>query len=388
MEVANIYKLKNKYNLLSDDFIKDLEDNNFFCHKIKKINYKKNKNFFMNKKLQNKKNIIGNKINMILNKLSEDNIDNLILEFIEKIGIIDNNNFNIFIENVYKKIILEIEFINFYIKFFSIISNIYQKKFNYNIKYFFDIIENKILNDYLGIQKDNLIINISPENYRINNLKIIKFLLKNNIIDNSFNSLIDSIILNQENYLVDINFWYSDRKLTKNIKNKINLILNKDISFRDRTLLNNLINENKVIINKKVKTDEINNNNQKVKKNKSKNIDVIEIENIYDEYAYLKMKDEVKMYLLEECKNSYKKNLFCKIGLIYFSENKENSLLDLFDYLLENKVLFKSNLSRGLIYFEKDNKVVNKNNFLKYLKFLKNRGITKGIENILAKNQI
>ena len=388
MEITNIYKLKNKYNLLNNNFIKDLEDNNFFCQKIKKINYKKNKNFFMNKKLQNKKNIIGNKINMILNKLSEDNIDNLILEFIEKIGIIDNNNFNTFIENVYKKIILEIEFINFYIKFFSIISNIYEKKFNYNIKYFFDIIENKILNDYLGIQKDNLIINISPENYRINNLKIIKFLLKNNIIDNSFNSLIDSIILNQENYLVDINFWYSDRKLTKNIKNKINLILNKDISFRDRTLLNNLINENKVIINKKVKTDEIKNYNQKVKKNKSKNIDVIEIENIYDEYAYLKMKDEVKMYLLEECKNSYKKNLFCKIGLIYFSENKENNLLDLFDYLLENKVLFKSNLSRGLIYFEKDNKVINKNNFLKYLKFLKNKGITKGIENILAKNQI
>lgn len=386
MEITNVYKLRNKYNLLSGEFLKNLEDNNYFCHKIKKINYKKNNNFFMNKKLQNKKKIIGNKINMILNKLSEDNIDNLVLEFIENIGIIDNNNFNIFIENVYKKIILEAEFINFYIKFFSIISNIYQKKFNYNIKYFFDIIENKILYDYLGIQKDNLIINISPENYRINNLKIIKFLLKSNIIDTSFNSLIDSIILNQKKYLVDINFWYTGRKLTKNIKNKINLILNKNISFRDKTLLNNLINENKVIINKKVNNNEI--KTDKKVKNKGKNIDVIEIENIYDEYAYLKIKEEVKMYLLEECKNSYKKNLFCKVGLIYFSENKENNLLDLFDYLLKNKVLFKSNLSRGLIYFEKDNKVVNKYNFLKYLKFLKNKGITKGIENILNKNKI
>ena len=43
---------------------------------------------------QNNKDIISNKINLILNKLSESNIDNLIIEFIQNINQIDHDTFN------------------------------------------------------------------------------------------------------------------------------------------------------------------------------------------------------------------------------------------------------------------------------------------------------
>ena len=51
----------------------------------KQYNLKKPNNILKNIKLQNKKDTITNKINLILNKLSEENMDALIIEFIEKI---------------------------------------------------------------------------------------------------------------------------------------------------------------------------------------------------------------------------------------------------------------------------------------------------------------
>ena len=76
-----------------------------------------------NSKLQFDKNKIDNKINLILNKISNDNIDLLVREFIDKISYINQNDFNLFLSLIYKKIINEIQFVDYYINFLVIISS-------------------------------------------------------------------------------------------------------------------------------------------------------------------------------------------------------------------------------------------------------------------------
>ncbi len=62
--------------------------------KRNKKNFKKNGSTILkNHKLQNKKENISNKVNLILNKLSESNIDSLVIEFLENINKVDAEGF-------------------------------------------------------------------------------------------------------------------------------------------------------------------------------------------------------------------------------------------------------------------------------------------------------
>ena len=74
--------------------------------KIKKNIKKPNINILKNQKIQNKKDIIGNKVNLILNKLSESNIDSLVIEFLQNINQVDLENF----EEVQKTFYLKLPF--------------------------------------------------------------------------------------------------------------------------------------------------------------------------------------------------------------------------------------------------------------------------------------
>ena len=75
--------------------------------KHKKYIKKSNVNILKSQKIQNKKDIISNKVNLILNKLSESNIDSLIVEFIQNINQVDLETFNEILKTFYLKIISE-----------------------------------------------------------------------------------------------------------------------------------------------------------------------------------------------------------------------------------------------------------------------------------------
>ena len=133
--INNFILLKNiSSNMdLDDKTIKLLDDlfGNSINKKERKI--KKNNNILKNNKIQQKKDNISNKINLILNKLSENNINNLLIEFIDTIGQVDNETFDEILKIFYLKIINEINFIKIYLDFLKLIIYIYKKIQNYFI---------------------------------------------------------------------------------------------------------------------------------------------------------------------------------------------------------------------------------------------------------------
>ena len=128
MEVEYLLSLKfiKKYSF-DENFIKNLELNKFFNTRFKKLKYKKS-SLLKNSKLQFDKNKIDNKINLILNKISNDNIELLVREFIDKISYINQADFDLFLSLIYKKIINEIQFVDYYVNFLVIIIKCYNKK--------------------------------------------------------------------------------------------------------------------------------------------------------------------------------------------------------------------------------------------------------------------
>ena len=127
MNIIEFRKEKiNKENLLLDDnilkLLLDVFDNNFKkpSNKIKHINILKTG------KIQQNKDTISNKVNLILNKLSENNINNLIIEFISSINQVNDNEFNDILKTFYIKIISEINFIKIYLDFFKKIIYLYK----------------------------------------------------------------------------------------------------------------------------------------------------------------------------------------------------------------------------------------------------------------------
>lgn len=154
--------------------------------KSKKSNYKKNnksitsnkstitnKSMITNKstnKILVKDNIL-NKIKLILNKLSQNNIHNLIIEFINNIKINSQEDFNNFLKIIYVKILSEIKFVKVYLNFLKNIICLYNKLYNFNSKYLYDLIENKFKYDYFNTNYLNVYEDM-PDEYRINNLLI------------------------------------------------------------------------------------------------------------------------------------------------------------------------------------------------------------------------
>ena len=399
------YKNYKENKILNLDNIKNF---NLIIKKYKnKYNKKKNNNILKNFTLKNNKNKIENKTNLILNKLSSKNIDLIIEEFIKSINFKDIFEYHIFLKTLYIKILNEIQFIDIYIKFFKFITELYEYKFNYTQEYFIIILESKINYDYLNNNlNENMewLENYNNENYRKNNLEIIRYMVNKNLLNNKILKLLNSIILNQTKYYCDIYNWFLNNNITNTEKSKINIIIkNNNLNFRNKTLLTNLINnkENNNIINNTFIQNNKNNINKinisKFKNNTDKKVTIerfnIESTNIYEEYLHLELIEEVINFIKDDCKTANIKNCFCKNGLkIFFSNNtsiKNNELiLSLFNKLIESKSLYKSNLSRGLLLLIKENKKLDINKLKKYLYFLKNNCITKGIDFLLKKYNI
>ena len=391
---------------LNNDKLKKL---NILFPEIEKRNKNKNKNNVLkNHKIQNQKENISNKVNLILNKLSEKNIDNLVIEFIENINQVNIESFKEIQKTFYIKIISEINFVNIYLEFLKIIGLIYNKVQQFNLSYFYDLVESKFKNDYTNYEvksssEYNFINDFNGETYRNNNLILINTMIESKIISDDIYKYCDQVILDQTLFLSDIYYWYNskNRKLTIPELEKIKSIINrKDISVRDSILLKNLIHDYDNLVttiqnNNNLVVSTIQNNNLVVSNNKQKvNTINLECDHIIDEYLSYKIVDDIKYFIDTRCIDTINKNKFCEILINkYFLANKEISdeIIQLIKQLVKVRILFKSNFSRGLllIYNNWNDLLIDFNNPIPKIKVLlstlKSIGITKGLEELLEK---
>lgn len=417
---------------------------------IKNTNNKGNQ-LLKNPKIQLLKDKIENKVNLILNKLSELNINNLLIEFVETIGKINEDEFNYIQKAFYQKMQSDITFIKIYIEFYKLITHVYVSNFNYSNKFMFNILEAKFMYDYNDIayteeykflmdydDENNAVLS---ENKRVNHLTIIKNMIYLSILDSSLENIITEQLLEQNKYYADIYYWLQNKTIDTKLKLIIkNIISNNTLPLREKVLLDNLIIDNKKTesktLTKTISNDEVTwkpksgsvwnlkenkadvlkemvsdnmqvfENNKQVSENGNRqnnglniNIDTlaIESENIIEEYLYMESINEVKVFIDNRCKDAVSKNKFCQyLFNKYFESNNDIStkMLDFVKNLVKKQLLFKSNLSRGLILLYNNWKdlVDDYNNPTKKMKelliCLKKLGITKNLEILLKTHKI
>jgi hypothetical protein len=416
MEVLDInsflsFKADNQVQELDSKTLELLNDlfGNDKNKKGKKFIKKPTVNILKNQKIQNKKENIINRVNLILNKLSESNIDSLIIEFVENVNQVDEEQYEEVQKAFYYKILSEINFIKVYLQFLKMISYIYNKVQSYDLSFFNSAIESKFRLDYTDYDIDpdnkfNFVKDLSGETKRINNLILIKNLIDFKLMSEKLNDECDKIIIEQNVFLPDIYYWFNskNRELSESEKSKIKKYLQKDgIGSREIVLLESLLNKKLKVDNKDTTNDTINVTQVKVKPTETVKISTdtlkLEAENIIEEYLIIKSVDDVKYFVDTRCLDAITKNKFCEYLIYrYFQSNKEvaEELINLMKILIKNQTLYKSNLSRGLLMIynnwkEKSidyNKPTDKMKTL--LTTLKNIGITKSIEFLMDQYKI
>jgi hypothetical protein len=221
-------------------------------------------------------------------------------------------------------------------------------------------------------------------------------MIYSNILNNNLENIITEKLLEQKKYYADIYYWLQNKTLDDTIKLSIkNIILNNTLPLREKVLLDNLIidtkntevkGEVKSLVTSQIKEQNINSDTL-----------AIESENIIEEYLFMESIDEVKIFIDSRCKDAISKNKFSQyLFNKYFESNIESTskMLEFIKTLVKKQILFKSNLSRGLLLLNNNWKelVVDFNNPDKKMKelliSLKNLGITKNLENLLQSHKI
>lgn len=350
---------------LDSSFIKSLPDNfiKVYSKKVKKKIIKpiSKSNILKNSKLQSAKNKDENKVNMILNKLSEDNIDNIIKEFLETFVDIDQDQYNIILQTIYLKLIKDDKFIYVYYKFYNIINSIYTSLFDLENKHFIDIIQNKVLYDYAKSDIDDsfsFVKKIKTEENRINNLKLIVLLIESNNFDKKIIKEITPILLKND-YIPDLVFWFNNNTIKKSIsidKFYDNLVskLNNDINNRSVILLKNLLNIEDSVDDLDDASSESSEDSCliSIKEENDKSGFEIEIDNIIEEFLLLEEPDEIIDFLKDFATNKKDIKIFTTTLLnFYFNStlNNHSKFKKLFVSLKKSKLIdnsiFKSSLS-------------------------------------------
>ena len=421
-------------------------DSNIIDSIVDTFSNNKNKKFKMlpkkpiavlkNPTLKQMKDKITNRVNLILNKISENNIENLVVEFIENIKITSVDDYHEFIRSFYIKLLSEISFFKHYIKFFYMLTSTYSSiNSEYSDEYFYNLIETKFSYDYFNEEKSEDIeyFKNMEDDKRINNLTVIEELIKIKYFNDSFTEHINNKILEQTKHFSDIYYWFKNSKLSSDQIDKINNILSDDIQLRDKVLLENLLNGcttleinqpvNKIIfkkpanisysgivadkkvesvnnkmepvINNKMesinKVEPVTNNKVELVTNKVESVNNTELENNLEEYLFIDNSESIEDYINNNCKDANTKNKFCEFLIDkYFklSHTESQKVLSLMRKLIKFKVLFKSNLSRGLLNIAGTKNNYNQDKFKKLLLFLKSLGITNGLETLMNKYKI
>ena len=279
-------------------------------------------------------------LNLFLNKINTDNYLIQCKKFLAE-NFIPKDKFNTITTEFYKKIISEGNFTESYLLFYKTIIENYYNDTKYDFSYMINLVESKFIidfqnkkvllgsfinsltklpNDIQEKEKNNYI-----TTYKLNNLKLIYSMIKNNILSNDIIPYIYEILSKENNE----EFLYEFLKLTKDI-NYINTIDITQYNLRFQTLF------------KELKLS-LQNNNPNHKNNKSiqkpKYSNKILIINIIEEYLFNEEIDEVKVFI-----ENYilKKNLqvtFVETALTFGKNN--NNLKDIQDMLEQVKDTLK-----------------------------------------------
>lgn len=378
--INNMYDLKEKFTDLSQELIAKLSKSFDMSLKPAKKIIKKTmiKSHIMNQK----KSQVDSKVNLILNKLSDANIEALTIEFVENINQITYEEYEIVMKTFYIKMLNEISFVKIYLKFLKIIMKLYNKVFSYSPQYFIDMVETKIKLDYTDYDLDitskyNFVKELEGETIRTNNLIILKGLVTENILSQELLNIASSIILNQSIFLADIYNWFNlYRALNNNERDILKKHLQKvNIAPRDKILLENLLSS-KV---EEVKPEEkvvVNNTTDKFK---------LEIMNILEEYELMENYEDVEEFVKTRCLDMISKNKFgdCLVSKYFTSSNEK--YLDCFMELVKSQTLYKTSIAKGITNYININEKFSKELLKNILQSCKKVDIMKGLENLYSK---
>lgn len=354
------FKNNENYQELDEEYLKNfgliVKQSKKSKKKFNKSSEKKTLNILKNDKLQISKDKIKNKFGLILNKLDKNNSEKIIKEFLHKFKEINYEEFEEFQICIFLRMLNDLKFQEIYFSFYLKIKEILNVLYNFNDKFFINLIEFKFKLDYCNynISDDKILANIekiNSEENRINNLNLIKLLLRKNYLSTKIiDELCDSLI--NTSYIPDIYFLFTDEFLSNNIKvnnyrnqlcskikdlncNQTNSsrykillsrILELDQNFNDTFEINELIDEN---IEDGYDSDfnSISNIDDILDQSDERTEFEIEIENILNEYILIEDLNEINNFL----KNYYELH------------NNEIMISEFLNYLIS--FYFKNNLN-------------------------------------------
>lgn len=327
-----------------------------YMKKSKKKIIKPTSNFLNNSKIQSCKDKTKNKVNLIVNKLAENNFEEILKEFIEIFQEIELEDYNKILSAIFEKIIKDEKFMDLFFKFFKDISNIYKFVFNLNYKYFIDLIEKKVKYDYLKVELDeefSFLEKYDKEENRICNLKLIILLINNSYLNKDIIKEVSKMLV-QTNNIPDIYHWFSNKMIKKhdkinNYNEDLTNKLNQDINNRYIVLLKNLLDSNDISYELELQDE----TEEDIEEDEEDVSDYeVEIKNILEEYLLIEEFDEVKGFLNLYKDDSDRISTFTTNLIdIYFSNNLSNidKFKNLFVNLKKDKLvqteMFKSTLT-------------------------------------------
>lgn len=319
------------------------ESNIKYIKKNKKVsNVLKNSNFNL------KKNTISNKIIFILNKLSEINIDNIIIEFITNIKIDNIENYNITQTIMFEKIIKDNTFTDVYCNFLIKIVKYIHVKYNYKPDKLLSILDSFIIN-----------LNQKKESERLIYLNFMIIMIKNKFFNNELISEIGYSLVKLK-LIPDIKLWFENYNLNKDC------LLGFNIENTREKLIYESIFENKI-------TDKLKEKTKIVKEKNNINQFQMQCENIIEEYNYLNLNDEIIFFISKECKTDNNKSFFIEFIIKQYYIKKMKNLFTLFEYIIKKNII-KDNIIKNVLFKLKNLK---NNNFdlKKFIQILENNNI-------------
>lgn len=377
MKVEYLLSFKDHKNLqdLDNDFLNSISEN-FIKSYSKKVKKKIIKpilkcNLLKNSKLQADKNTVESRINLILNKLSRNNFEQIIEEFVIKFSQIDQNEYDIILKSIFIKMIKDEKFISIFFKFYNNINQIYEYLFDFNNKEFINLIEIKIKNDYTNLDlNENMkfLENFKSEEHRLNSLKILIYLVEKKNLHIDVINIVSDFLMNTD-FIPDINFWFSN----KFIKNNLNIKdfnkklvdkLSNEMNNRSLVLLKNLLDSNDIDYQIEDEDNEEEIFESSIEEVNDKTEFEIQIDNILEEYLLLEEFDEILSFFENFINKDNDKKVFM-LSLINFYFNSPLNNLSKFKKLFVS--LKKSKLIKSELYKNSLNEILNNDDRFDYI---------------------
>ena len=314
-----------------------------YVKKNKKISsVLKNSNFNL------KKNTINNKIIFILNKLSESNIDNIIIEFIQNIKIDNIESFNIIQTIIFQKILKDSKFLKSYCDFLIKIIKYIYVKYNYKPEKLLNIID-LFIND----------INNKIESDRLIFFTFIIIMIENNFLSKKLIIKISEILV-QNNLIADIKLWFNHYNLNKDCL--IGLTIK---NTRDKLIYESIFENNKKIL--------ITDNKNKIKHKNNVNIFLTQCENIIQEYNYLNINEEIVFFIKNECKTNNNKSILIEYIITHYFNKKIKNVFNLFEFIVNKNIINKDIINNVL--FKINNLKLKNNDLQKFILVMEQNNI-------------